>query len=212
MTAKPTDLDRVEALPAQIILGAIFDFMGYITCRPETITLSSNHEPHELLAAFREWSDKRGLDPDEKALISEWQSCVSHGTFVRVLEFATAMEKKLDYAKNRAKGDRKTWLEFDHLTIFRLLYQEVRELGYSLGYDIGPFVQVPVPQIGNPREESIDIANISMMIFDRENQLEILELLRSFSQQGALGDSIQTNASGLDSSPSESRESEGGVS
>jgi hypothetical protein len=59
----------------QIISGALFDFMGFLTSRPEEITLSSHHEPHDLLKAFAEWAEERNLNT-EHALVQDWRGAI----------------------------------------------------------------------------------------------------------------------------------------
>ena len=61
--------------------GAVFDFMGFLTSRPEVITVSGSHEPHSILAAYKEWADKRGIpnghdDDDNYVNISNWHQYI----------------------------------------------------------------------------------------------------------------------------------------
>jgi hypothetical protein len=69
------EMDIPTITTSQIVAGALYDFMGFLTSRPEEITLSGHHEPHALLAALGEWAEARNLDI-ENALVREWHECI----------------------------------------------------------------------------------------------------------------------------------------
>lgn len=58
-----------------IISGALYDFMGFLTSRPQEVTLSDHHTPHDLLDAFREWAEERNLNI-ENALVLDWRESI----------------------------------------------------------------------------------------------------------------------------------------
>ena len=55
-----------------IVAGAIFDFMGYLTTRDELLKLSAFHEAGPAVAAIEEWAEKAGLSL-ENASVRDWK-------------------------------------------------------------------------------------------------------------------------------------------
>jgi hypothetical protein len=47
-----------------IVAGALFDFLGFLTTLEEPITMSGQHEAPKALLLLEEWAAKRGLDLD----------------------------------------------------------------------------------------------------------------------------------------------------
>jgi len=62
-----------ESGESDIVAGALFDFCGFLTTRPTVVTLSSAHEPHDILEALGEWAEARGLDIDSPRVM-DWQA------------------------------------------------------------------------------------------------------------------------------------------
>lgn len=62
---------QATVLPEEIIAGALFDFMGFLTTRNEVITLSSHHEAGPAVEALRAFADKRQFNLDE-AKVADW--------------------------------------------------------------------------------------------------------------------------------------------
>jgi len=56
-----------------IIAGALFDFMGYITSRNNTIHVGSKEFPGPLLDAFQDWCKTRNLTYDDPN-IKDWDT------------------------------------------------------------------------------------------------------------------------------------------
>lgn len=55
-----------------MIAGALFDFLGYLTTRPEPLTLGSEHEAPPAVDALQAWASERGLSL-EHADVHRWQ-------------------------------------------------------------------------------------------------------------------------------------------
>jgi hypothetical protein len=64
-----TTLNQIRA--QNIIAGALFDFMGYLTSRAERIVLSASDDASPAIDAIRDFAKKRGLSLDD-ALVREW--------------------------------------------------------------------------------------------------------------------------------------------
>jgi hypothetical protein len=58
-----------------LIAGALFDFMGHLTCREERLTLSSRDLATPAVAALGEWAKKRGLDLNV-ADVPDWHNAL----------------------------------------------------------------------------------------------------------------------------------------
>ena len=56
-----------------IITGVLFDFMGWLTCRDEKLTLSSTDEAGPAVAVIEEFCKMRGLSLDESDVLT-WQN------------------------------------------------------------------------------------------------------------------------------------------
>jgi len=56
-----------------IIAGALFDLMGYLTCREKKLRLSASDDAAPAVEALTEWAAKRGFDLDE-ARVTDWQA------------------------------------------------------------------------------------------------------------------------------------------
>jgi hypothetical protein len=64
-----------DALPA-IIAGALFDLMGYLTCRDERLTLSARDEAGPAVEALTAWAKLRGLSLDD-ARVQDWRAALA---------------------------------------------------------------------------------------------------------------------------------------
>lgn len=56
-----------------IIAGALFDLMGYLTCREKKLCLSASDDAAPAVEALTEWAEKRGFDLDA-ARVTDWQA------------------------------------------------------------------------------------------------------------------------------------------
>lgn len=71
----PTTERRVmDGLP-MVISGAIFDFAGYLTTRPEAIAVGATAEAAPVCDLVKEWAELRGLSLDDAAVLS-WQEAL----------------------------------------------------------------------------------------------------------------------------------------
>ena len=60
------------------IAGALFDFLGHLTTRDSSLTLSSAHSPSTVLDLLTKWAKKRGLELDE-AMVQSWNKGAREG-------------------------------------------------------------------------------------------------------------------------------------
>jgi hypothetical protein len=66
--AQPEARDMMK----NIVAGALFDFLGYLTTRDKPVTMSKRQEPHRALKMLQEWADERKLDLDN-ADVTGWR-------------------------------------------------------------------------------------------------------------------------------------------
>lgn len=59
----------------ELVAGAMFDFLGFLTSRPEVTHLSRHHDAVPMLEAFKVWSELRGFHPRD-ARVLDWQEFV----------------------------------------------------------------------------------------------------------------------------------------
>ncbi len=59
-----------------IIAGALFDLMGYLTCREKKLHLSASDDAAPAVEALTEWAEERGFDLD-KARVTDWQAALA---------------------------------------------------------------------------------------------------------------------------------------
>ena len=45
-----------------LVASALFDFMGYLTTREQSITVGSNDTCYDIMNAFQDWAKTRNLD------------------------------------------------------------------------------------------------------------------------------------------------------
>lgn len=64
--------DRVAA---QVVAGALFDFLGYLTSRDKSLTVGAAHDSPAVLDVLTAWATLRGLRIDE-AMVERWQAMV----------------------------------------------------------------------------------------------------------------------------------------
>jgi hypothetical protein len=60
------------ALDDQVIAGALFDFMGWLTSRNERLVLSSADNAGPAVEVIKEFAKMRGLSLDD-ARVQDWQ-------------------------------------------------------------------------------------------------------------------------------------------
>jgi len=67
-------LEQPEQKPVahSVIAGALFDFMGWLTCRKERLVLSSVDDASPAVVAITEFAKMRGLSLDD-ARVQDWQ-------------------------------------------------------------------------------------------------------------------------------------------
>ena len=63
--------DEQKPVRHDVIAGALFDFMGYLTSRKERIVLSSTDEASPAVDAIRDFAKMRGLSLDD-AKVQDW--------------------------------------------------------------------------------------------------------------------------------------------
>ena len=56
----------------EVIAGALFDFMGWLTTRNERLVLSGADEASPAVDAIRDFAKMRGLSLDD-AMVQDWQ-------------------------------------------------------------------------------------------------------------------------------------------
>lgn len=66
---------------SQVISGAIFDFAGYLTTRPNVIEVGSTANASPVADLVKEWAALRGLSLDDAAVLSwqEWLNAAMQG-------------------------------------------------------------------------------------------------------------------------------------
>lgn len=95
---KPTS-DQ-EHVAHSVVLGALFDFMGWLTSRTEQIVLSSTNDASPAVDAITDFAKMRGLRLSD-ARVEDWNTSLTKRewvgltsdefvTFVRSLEYGTA--------------------------------------------------------------------------------------------------------------------------
>lgn len=62
-----------------VITGAIFDFMGWLTTRPERLTLSNTDDAAPAADAIKEFLTLRGVDMTCEPMIFLWPARCSDG-------------------------------------------------------------------------------------------------------------------------------------
>jgi hypothetical protein len=60
----------------RIIAGALFDLMGYLTCREERLTLSSRDDAAPAVEVLTAWAKLRGLSLDD-ARVQDWRDALA---------------------------------------------------------------------------------------------------------------------------------------
>lgn len=71
LAAAPKGGTAPDGLPL-VVSGAIFDFAGYLTTRPEAIEVGATANAAPIADLVKEWAKLRGLSLDEPAVLS-WQ-------------------------------------------------------------------------------------------------------------------------------------------
>jgi hypothetical protein len=57
---------------AAVVVGALYDFMGWLTTRDEPITVSRSHTVYAVMESFQAWAKERGFNIDA-ADVEGWQ-------------------------------------------------------------------------------------------------------------------------------------------
>ena len=58
-----------------IVNGAMCDFIGYLTTRPEVIKVGASETVYAIHDIYREWADMRGLDfGKDEAAVMDWNT------------------------------------------------------------------------------------------------------------------------------------------
>lgn len=78
--AASREIERLQAIAApvqepvahQVIAGALFDFMGWLTSRNERLVLSSADNAGPAVEVIKEFAKMRGLSLDD-ARVQDWQ-------------------------------------------------------------------------------------------------------------------------------------------
>ena len=61
-----------------IVTGAIFDFAGFITTRPGSLSFGSSQNAAPMVKLIEEWAASRNLNLDEP-LVQSWQDAIKTG-------------------------------------------------------------------------------------------------------------------------------------
>lgn len=61
-----------------IVTGAIFDFAGFITTRPNSLSFGSSENASPMVKLIEEWAASRSLDLNEP-LVQSWQDVIKNG-------------------------------------------------------------------------------------------------------------------------------------
>jgi hypothetical protein len=56
----------------ETVAGALFDFLGFLTIQPHPVTLSKQHEVHEVVDLLKQWAKNRNLNLDN-ANADSWE-------------------------------------------------------------------------------------------------------------------------------------------
>jgi hypothetical protein len=67
---------------SEIVAGAIYDFMGYLTTREKPIIIDAGQPVSDLMAAFEAWANERKLPLDDAA-VEYWSAHVQKVDAVR---------------------------------------------------------------------------------------------------------------------------------
>lgn len=71
-----THLKAGVKVPDSVIAGALFDFLGFLTSRDDSVTFSSRHDASAAVKAFQEWNANRGIDSSE-ADVNGWTAVLA---------------------------------------------------------------------------------------------------------------------------------------
>lgn len=63
------------SIPEDVIAGALFDFLGFLTTREETLQLSGHDDAGKVVDALQVWAKTRSLNLEE-ARVKDWQEFV----------------------------------------------------------------------------------------------------------------------------------------
>lgn len=61
-----------------IVTGAIFDFAGFITTRPGSLSFGSSENASPMIKLIEEWAASRSLNLNEP-LVQSWQDVIKNG-------------------------------------------------------------------------------------------------------------------------------------
>lgn len=64
-----------------IVTGSIFDFAGFITTRPGSMSFGSSENASPMIKLIEEWAASRNLNI-HNALVQNWQDVVNNGISV----------------------------------------------------------------------------------------------------------------------------------
>lgn len=92
-----------------IIAGALFDLMGYLTCREKKLHLSASDDAAPAVEALTEWAEERGFDLDE-ARVTDWQAALAAQPSPVVKQNLTTQPA----AAQEAVGWQWRWLDTDN--------------------------------------------------------------------------------------------------
>lgn len=67
------DYVKAQPVPHAVIVGALFDFMGWLTTRKERLILSSTDNASPAADAIKDFAEMRGLSLDD-ARVQDWQN------------------------------------------------------------------------------------------------------------------------------------------
>lgn len=72
-------VDEFQGELQNIIEGALFDFLGFLTTRETEVTLGASHESPPVVAVLEDWREKRGLfRASGEPRVNDWQERGEH--------------------------------------------------------------------------------------------------------------------------------------
>jgi len=128
-----------EPVAHPVIAGALFDFMGWLTCRKERLVLSSVDEAGPAVDAIRDFAKMRGLSLDD-AKVQDWQDNATPPAAQPPAEWELIKNILAEYGLDAIafvaqwKAAQRPWVGLDE--------DDIRELyGKDLNYRDGDFLR-----------------------------------------------------------------------
>jgi hypothetical protein len=81
----------------ELISGALFDFLGFLTTLGKGVTFGASHEATPAVKLLSEWAAKRGLELDE-ARVRDWSESLAQPSPGAVQDVADKLRKTGGYS------------------------------------------------------------------------------------------------------------------